>query len=351
MSVSGVFLTLAFGTLGCAGLPSKCKVEHPSFIGKTVLCNRIGLTTFPDGIPSDTEHLEVSYNTIRSVTTLPSLSQLRKLYMTENAVTFLSWEGLRNFPALQFLHLSGNRLRYVKLDCVIEHLPMLRYVTLGHNRLRSFSESELGWPQVSTAVIVGNPFHCDCDLLWLIDKLTCLQACGEGDQTCCSSCAACFLALSLKIGYLHCETPSRLKHVSLTDVSAKMQECREQAVPSTTSLGISQYVSEAASSQVASNRTVKAENRVGQAQAMASTTLQGTSRNDTRPKPTETSEDAATYPTEGTSSNFTSTNILLSGMAGTLSCVTLMILCHRLYKRKCYCYIPNTAPQSGISTA
>ncbi|KAI8514214.1 hypothetical protein Bbelb_085380 [Branchiostoma belcheri] len=43
----------------------------------------------------------------------------------------------------------------------------------------SYFQYALGRPQVTELVINNNPFHCDCDLSWLITKMACLQA-SEG---------------------------------------------------------------------------------------------------------------------------------------------------------------------------
>ncbi|CAH1244372.1 CYP2J2 [Branchiostoma lanceolatum] len=93
---------------------------------------------------------------------------------------------------------------------------------------------ELGWPQVTTAKITGNPFHCDCDLSWLIDKLACLQACMERDkEACCLSCSACFLADNLKYaGKYFCHSPSDDAMTSdPNQQSMKMAQCLQ--LPST----------------------------------------------------------------------------------------------------------------------
>eukprot|EP00058_Branchiostoma_floridae_P025634 XP_002611124.1 hypothetical protein BRAFLDRAFT_88479 [Branchiostoma floridae] len=119
----------------------------------------------------------------------------------------------------------ANRLRYVKLDTVIEHLPKLRRVDLRFNKLASFSESELGRPQVTQAWINENPFRCDCDLSWLIDKLACFQACQGKQQACCLRCLACFVDRSLKLGAHICDSPQELNKLHLYKVSTRLTGC------------------------------------------------------------------------------------------------------------------------------
>ncbi|XP_019613597.1 PREDICTED: leucine-rich repeat and immunoglobulin-like domain-containing nogo receptor-interacting protein 3 [Branchiostoma belcheri] len=296
MAVSGLIIVM-LGSLwtGCSCLSAECRVQKEKYSDTLwVYCSHLNLTTIPDDMPSNAGRFSAQYNSIRNVTCLPSLPRLQLLDLGMNSMESFSWMSLRNLPNLRFLYLTENRLRYVQFVGVIEHLPKLQTVDLSNNKLTSLSEYELGWPQVKEARIGWNPFHCDCDLLWLIDKLTCLQSCGEGDQTCCSSCAACFLVYSLRIGRFHCQSPSRLKRVPLSKASAQLQECREQTTPSTTNcLWIFHDVS------VASNWTIKANQLVGLAQTMPTTILHITANNDTKCRPTECNITMAANPTEG----------------------------------------------------
>eukprot|EP00058_Branchiostoma_floridae_P013013 XP_002598501.1 hypothetical protein BRAFLDRAFT_66878 [Branchiostoma floridae] len=163
---------------------------------------------------------------IRNVSYLPPLPRLRTLELQWICIESFSWMSLRALPNLESLDLLGNRLRYVKLDTVIQHLPKLRDVDLRFNKLASFSEYELGRPQVTDALINDNPFHCDCDLSWLIVKMACLQTCkGKERQACCSRCSACFLVKSLKMGAHVCSSPSELNKLHLSNVSVKLTGC------------------------------------------------------------------------------------------------------------------------------
>eukprot|EP00058_Branchiostoma_floridae_P000581 XP_002586069.1 hypothetical protein BRAFLDRAFT_108254 [Branchiostoma floridae] len=110
------------------------------------------------------------------------------------------------------------------MDIVIEHLPKLEYLDVSFNKLTSFSQYELGWPQESLTSIAGNPFHCDCDLSWLIDKMACLQACeGRNNARCWNACAAYFLVPNRNRTF--CHSPSQLNGLSLSDVSNKLTGC------------------------------------------------------------------------------------------------------------------------------
>ncbi|XP_019644131.1 PREDICTED: leucine-rich repeat LGI family member 4-like [Branchiostoma belcheri] len=290
MAVSGLLMLLMLVYLwtGCSCLPDKCRIQKQSYIGiQWVDCDSLNLTTIPDGIPLITERFCALRNNIGNVTCLPSLPRLRYLDLGMNSIESFSWMSLRNLPELRSLYLKENRLRYVQLGRVIEHLPKLKDVNLSYNKLTSLSQYDLGWPQLNYANILGNPFHCDCDLFWLIVKMACLEACkGGNEKACCLSCSACFLIDILKYDKkLFCRSPSELKYLLLSNASARLQECREQAAPSTTRQGI--FVWKPTSPQLGLNPTTNAKPRVGQTQTMVTTILHGTARYDTRPTPTQ----------------------------------------------------------------
>ncbi|XP_019636283.1 PREDICTED: uncharacterized protein LOC109478917 [Branchiostoma belcheri] len=230
MKVSSMSLlfTLGFLWTRCFCLPENCEVNNVMSTS-LVDCTKLGLVTVPSDIPSTTVRFDISFNNIRNVTYLPPLPKLYTLDLSYNSIESVSWMSLRTLPALAILELQGNQLKYVKLDIVIAHLPKLKSVNLSMNKLASFSSYALGWPQVTEVLIYNNPFHCDCDLSWLIVKMACLQACkGKDGQTCCSSCMACFLHIRLP-GYeniiFDCKSPSQLRGRHFSTVSTQLTDC------------------------------------------------------------------------------------------------------------------------------
>eukprot|EP00058_Branchiostoma_floridae_P013015 XP_002598503.1 hypothetical protein BRAFLDRAFT_66880 [Branchiostoma floridae] len=230
--ISGLLLLLTLTRLWseCICLPDTCRIGEFSYFGTSyarVHCYKANLTAIPDDIPANTESFALSEScSITNVSYLLPLPRLRILELDMNCIESFSWMSLRALPNLASLDLMGNRLRYVKLDTVIQHLPKLRYINLRFNKLASFSEYELGRPQVTDALINKNPFHCDCELSWLIVKMACLQACkGKDRQDCCSRCSACFLVKSLQLGAHVCSSPRELNKLHLSNVSAKLTGC------------------------------------------------------------------------------------------------------------------------------
>ncbi|KAI8484735.1 ATP-dependent Lon protease pim1 [Branchiostoma belcheri] len=219
------------------GLEVRCEIKYQPIIGPSIRCNRLGLLTLPEDIPSNTSRLEVAYNDIRNVSYLPTLPELHSLDLQRNSIEYMCWECLRSLQVLEYLYLQGNQLQHVKLDSVIEQLPKLKYVDLSSNKLASFSQHDLGWPKVTWASVCGNPFYCDCDLFWLIEKLACLQSCEEGDTDCCESCSACFLHGGQNLRFKcrpFCELPSRLHNVYFRNLSAHQLGCEQSTTGTTT---------------------------------------------------------------------------------------------------------------------
>eukprot|EP00058_Branchiostoma_floridae_P014893 XP_002600381.1 hypothetical protein BRAFLDRAFT_99572 [Branchiostoma floridae] len=240
MTVSSLLLLVAFGSglLGCSSLPAQCDVKksNPVFCGcvrTAVNCNRLGLVALPGDIPTSAERLELVHNNIKNVSHFPSLPYLYSLDLSYNSIETVSWMSLRALPALEVLSLQENRLKYVQLDTVIAYLPKLMHVNLSWNKLTSFSRYAIGWPSVNRVIVNDNPFHCDCELSWLIDNMACLEGCKWGrNQECCSLCSACFLALS---GRFVCNSPSQLYQRHLSTVSAQLTDC-EPTHPAKTKL-------------------------------------------------------------------------------------------------------------------
>eukprot|EP00058_Branchiostoma_floridae_P002177 XP_002587665.1 hypothetical protein BRAFLDRAFT_92704 [Branchiostoma floridae] len=228
MKVSGLLLLVLFGCLWswCFCLSAKCKIKQQEWSnGTSISCDHQKLETIPDDISSNVVRLTARSNYIRNITYLPQLPQLEILDLGMNCMEWFSWTSLRALPALRHLILNRNKLWHLQLDIVIEQLPKLAILDIRFNKLTSFSQYELGWPQVSMAFIEGNPFLCDCDLLWLIDKMACLQDCERErlKARCWQSRAAYFLVPNRNRTF--CHTPSQLNGLSLSDVSNKLTDC------------------------------------------------------------------------------------------------------------------------------
>ena len=112
-------------------------------------CRGAGLTKFPDVIP-DTERTKIEMflddNDIQSVKETDYLPRLCSLSLANNKLTSLNGSLLDLMVNLSFMDLRNNQIRT---------LP--------------FSVQRFNFEEVK---VTGNPLFCDCDALWLIEKVT-----------------------------------------------------------------------------------------------------------------------------------------------------------------------------------
>ncbi|XP_066304399.1 leucine-rich repeat and immunoglobulin-like domain-containing nogo receptor-interacting protein 2 [Branchiostoma lanceolatum] len=186
------------------------------------------MTALPD-VPANTTRLYAHFSGIKNLTVVHLLKNLTSLNLRWNDIETVDWMSLRNLPALEFLHLSDNKLTSVSLDVVIVYLPHLMYVNLAKNRLKSFTSQDLGFPRLTTASVEDNPLACDCAMTWLITKVKCMEADSrEGTFVPCSQCPHCLLVAKDHDTSYVCASPSRLKGLPLLKVSENETECDAQ---------------------------------------------------------------------------------------------------------------------------
>ena len=135
--------------------------------------------------------LSLYFNAIKIVAdnAFEDLKNLKALNLANNRLKIIGSEMFVGLDLLEFLDLSNNRLGSVystafkplknlislklhhnKLIEIPEKLPMLEWLDVSFNLIRSISEdhkSEL--MAVENFNIGQNPFHCDCHLVWLKD--------------------------------------------------------------------------------------------------------------------------------------------------------------------------------------
>ncbi|CAH1259057.1 ISLR2 [Branchiostoma lanceolatum] len=234
-------------------------------------------TIIPHDIPPNADRVVLTYNAIRTVTSLPPLPQLYALDLSYNFILYVAWESLCNLPALEVLYLTNNRLQSVKLDTVIEYLPRLRNVYFARNKLVSCTLYEVGWPRVTAVSLRGNTAPCDCSgSFYGLTERTCLE---RGVDARCSSCSACFFLSGRKRGGLYCKRPDEANQLPSSNVSTHLKECERQ-----------QSIARAATTELAMVTTEEGQRQMHSSEMDASSTkdevksLQPT----TRPKTTST---------------------------------------------------------------
>ncbi|XP_050412521.1 slit homolog 3 protein [Patella vulgata] len=110
---------------------------------------------------------------------------VKKLSFSNNSMAGVSDDIFINFHSLTLLDLSWNKIDNVfpnsfndnlKILSLSDNLmtslpirlPMLEWLDISNNKIRKIPELQSGdlYPQ-EMFMIGGNPFHCDCELLWL----------------------------------------------------------------------------------------------------------------------------------------------------------------------------------------
>ncbi|KAG8433055.1 hypothetical protein GDO86_014216 [Hymenochirus boettgeri] len=127
------------------------------------------------------QHLIINNNqlvTIPVATFDDFLLTLEDLDLSYNNLVSAPWESIQNMVSLHTLNLDHNLIDYV-MDGTFSELYKLSRLDMTSNRLHTlppdplFARSQTGMisptPYTSTIVLNfgGNPFHCNCELLWL----------------------------------------------------------------------------------------------------------------------------------------------------------------------------------------
>ncbi|MEE6521346.1 hypothetical protein FKM82_019492 [Ascaphus truei] len=106
------------------------------------------------------------------------LLTLEDLDLSYNNLISVPWEAIQNMVSLHTLNLDHNLIEYV-MEGTFSELYKLSRLDMTSNRLHTlppdplFARSQTGvvspTPYTSTIVLDfgGNPFHCNCELLWL----------------------------------------------------------------------------------------------------------------------------------------------------------------------------------------
>eukprot|EP00058_Branchiostoma_floridae_P019746 XP_002605236.1 hypothetical protein BRAFLDRAFT_92291 [Branchiostoma floridae] len=217
----------------CTGVQNNYNCKTTAIVGVTLVnCkfSHLGLHDFPVDVPPNVTNLDVSFNNIRNLTSIPYLGNLHWLELKWSRIETVSWVSLRALPVLEFLFLNWNKITHVKLSIVAKYLPKLFMVDLSNNRIKSVSGNDLALPALRKALILNNPFNCDCSMIWLIKKLRCLQECGAKFADCCIGCNACFLTASRKgvdQGSFVCASPTSIQGLKLSDAARILTTCEE----------------------------------------------------------------------------------------------------------------------------
>ncbi|KAI8493625.1 hypothetical protein Bbelb_285460 [Branchiostoma belcheri] len=216
-------------------LPAKC-TQTVKTDSHRVVCRRMALTAFPEGIPAATTTLDLQDNAFANLTNIPQLRSLTRLLLQHNRIETVDWKSLGNLPSLRTLSLKTNQITQVRLDLAVPRLPKLMTVDLQCNQLASFSKSQLGHPSpyLTNVKIQDNPYDCTCNMMWLVTDLKCLLQAGSSESVygVCEKCEACLLPHIIPERF-KCASPPHLKGVLLKNLGQHLTNCEDATTAAT----------------------------------------------------------------------------------------------------------------------
>ena len=113
-------------------------------------CSSANLNTIPTSAPNFTNWVILENNNINRFSGFRS-------YLTE----------------VQFLHLGGNMISTVNYSFLInsENSKKITWLNLSRNKLKTLPSKIQNLNYFEKVWLSGNPFHCDCSMLWMISWL------------------------------------------------------------------------------------------------------------------------------------------------------------------------------------
>nr|DBA26092.1 TPA: hypothetical protein GDO54_010391 [Pyxicephalus adspersus] len=128
---------------------------------------------------SSLQVLKMSYNKVKTLhrNTFRGLKSLVRLHMDHKKLEFLAPESFYGLTSLKLVHLEGNVLRQLHTDTFVTlryiqifKTSSIKHISLSDNLLSTLpKEMFLYLNELEGIYLHGNPWSCDCNLLWLAE--------------------------------------------------------------------------------------------------------------------------------------------------------------------------------------
>ena len=150
-----------------------CTCHRSPYDGVNIFdCQNKGLTSLPETVLEDTDHLLLSGNNLGSFNKAP--------------------DYLKN---ITLLYLRSSNIREIDEKVMKLIIKNVKYLDIRGNYLKKIPQIITKANNISELWISDNPFECNCDMFWMKDWLmgtrnvqdkdnvTCLQNKGKGERT------------------------------------------------------------------------------------------------------------------------------------------------------------------------
>lgn len=156
--------------------------------------------------------LNLSHNPIQniSVNQFEMCTRLKELYLMGTLIRELNQSHLVGLERLQILHLNGNPHLSRLVRFVFQPVQSLRILSIANCNLTTVPESIQNLRNLTKLSLHGNPFICDCNLVWFSSYAKSQGLVFEENTLCRHEGIPTYTKLLPSLSSINCEAPSLL---------------------------------------------------------------------------------------------------------------------------------------------